>query len=106
MATHWGGAVIRTTHVTGLFTDSGLLVGRLSSLLCRKRCGKYFDEFDRAVVTDDVSKLSVLGSIAISFFIGVFVGSHLFNAMKHWAFLVPASVTGTIGVFYAFFRVR
>ena len=29
MATHWGGAVIRTTHVTGLLTDVGLLLGRL-----------------------------------------------------------------------------
>ena len=39
LATHWGGAVIRTTHVTGLFTDVGLLLGRLASMLSRKRCG-------------------------------------------------------------------
>jgi len=105
MATHWGGAVVRTTHVTGLFTDVGLVLGRLLSLLCRKRCGAKFDDFDRAFVADDLSKLSVLLMIAWCFACGVFAGAHLHQEMDYLAFLVPASITGTIGLLYLIYRV-
>lgn len=97
--------MIRTTHVTGLFTDVGLLLGRLLSLFCRKRCGAKFDDFDRAFVDDDISKLSVLLMIAVVFVIGVFTGAHLYNAMEHRAFLVPAGITGFTGLAYSVYRV-
>lgn len=105
MATHWGGAVVRTTHVTGLFTDVGLLCGKLISLYCRKRCGRKFKKADRGVVADDLCKLSLLGMIASSFTVGIFVGAHLSAAMGHWAFLVPAGITGSIGLSYFIYRV-
>jgi len=105
MATHWGGAVVRTTHVTGLFTDVGLVFGRLLSLLCRKRCGAKFDDFDRAFVEDDLSKLSLLLMIALCFVCGVFGGAHLEQKMDYLAFLVPASITGTLGFSYLIYRV-
>jgi uncharacterized membrane protein YoaK (UPF0700 family) len=105
MATHWGGAVIRTTHVTGLFTDAGLLTGRLLSMLARKRCGRNFDAIDHVDAADDLSKLSVLVTIAISFLLGVAGGTHMFNRMEHHAFLIPATITGTLGLMYAFFRI-
>jgi uncharacterized membrane protein YoaK (UPF0700 family) len=105
MCTHWGGAVVRTTHVTGLFTDVGLLMGRMLSIFCRKRCGSKFDDFDRAFVEDDLSKLSALFSIALAYIIGVFIGAHLYIAMEHWAFLVPAGITGSIGLTYSVYRV-
>jgi uncharacterized membrane protein YoaK (UPF0700 family) len=105
MATHWGGAVIRTTHVTGLLTDVGLLLGRMASMLCRKRCGKDFDRFDIVFMQDDMSKLSVLATIAASFLTGVVVGAFLEDAMGQRAFLVPAGITGCVGVAYSFYRV-
>merc|ERR1719440_302783 len=105
LATHWGGAVVRTTHVTGLFTDVGLVFGRLLSLLCRKRCGAKFDDFDRGFVHDDLSKLSLLLTIASCFVCGVLAGAHLHQDMKHLAFLVPASITGFIGLAYLIYRV-
>eukprot|EP00928_Gymnodinium_smaydae_P020064 TRINITY_DN17749_c0_g1_i1.p1 TRINITY_DN17749_c0_g1~~TRINITY_DN17749_c0_g1_i1.p1 ORF type:complete len:410 (+),score=96.35 TRINITY_DN17749_c0_g1_i1:49-1278(+) len=105
MATNWGGAVIRTTHVTGLFTDLGLLVGRLSSMLMRKRCGKNFDLIDHAEVADDLSKLSVLFTIACFFLIGVYIGALLHGLMGVAAFLVPAAFTGSAGVVYLVYRV-
>lgn len=105
LATSWGGAVIRTTHVTGLFTDVGLLIGRILSILARKRCGKNFDAFDQVEVADDLSKLSVLLSIGVAFFVGVFVGAHMHNALKRHAFLIPAGIEGTIGVAYFIYRV-
>lgn len=105
MATHWGGAVLRTTHVTGLFTDVGLLLGRLLSLFCRKRCGSRFDDFDKTLVEDDISKLSILGTIAITFVIGVTLGASCYKALKHHAFLLPAGLTGCAGLLYSCYRV-
>jgi len=105
LATNWAGAVVRTTHVTGLFTDLGLLMGRLLSMFCRNRCGRTFDEIDRLEVDDDLSKLSVLGGIALGFLVGVFTGNHLFWALAAKAFLVPAGITGSIGLAYSFYRV-
>jgi len=105
MATHWGGAVIRTTHVTGCLTDVGLLLGRMLSLCCRKRCGRRFDDFDRAFLQDDISKLSVLVMILVAFLAGAFTGAHLYNALDNLALLVPASITGVIGVMYSIYRV-
>merc|ERR1711941_174702 len=63
------------------------------------------DDFDRAFVEDDLSKLSVLLTIAASFLIGIFVGTHLHKSMKEWTFLVPASITGIAGVAYSIYRV-
>jgi uncharacterized membrane protein YoaK (UPF0700 family) len=105
MATHWGGAVIRTTHVTGLFTDVGLLTGRLISMMLRKGCGKRFDDIDRALFADDVSKLSVLWSIASAFLVGCIVGTKLHSEIEEYAFLIPAAITGTAGVTYMIYRV-
>jgi uncharacterized membrane protein YoaK (UPF0700 family) len=105
LATHWGGAVVRTTHVTGLFTDVGLLLGRLSSMLMRKRCGRDFSRAEQDAVADDLSKLSVLGSIAGGFLVGIALGVALFDAMQHYAFLVPAGVLGSFGLAYMFYRV-
>lgn len=105
LATHWGGAVIRTTHVTGLFTDVGLLIGRVLSMLVRKRCGRAFDDIDRAACADDVSKLSVLGTIATAYVVGIFLGAHLHAALGYHAFLIPAAVTGSVGFTYSCYRV-
>merc|ERR1719498_225651 len=105
LATHWGGAVVCTTHVTGLCTDVGLPLGRLSSMLMRKRCGRDFSRAEQDAAADDLSKLSVLGSIAGGFLVGIAFGVALFDAMQHYAFLVPAAVLGSFGLVYMFYRV-
>jgi uncharacterized membrane protein YoaK (UPF0700 family) len=103
LATHWGGAVVRTTHVTGLFTDVGLLCGRLLSLLT-SRCGR-LDSDDTVAAADDLSKLSVLGSIASAFLAGIVLGTHLFLSIGHLAFLIPAAAIGSYGCLYLCYRV-
>jgi len=97
-ATHWGGAALRTTHVTGLFTDVGLLIGRLMTMLarCCRSCGK-LSPSDRATTADDASKLSLLISIASSFLLGIYLGTHTYNAMGPFAFLLPAVAVGSVG---------
>lgn len=105
LATQWGTAILRTTHVTGLFTDVGLLVGRVTSLLVRRRCGMRLDNIDKGELQDDLSKLSVLLTIATGFFCGVLVGAILAGSMKEHAFLIPAGVTGIAGLSYSIYRV-
>ena len=54
----------------------------------RKRCGKRFDPLDQVYFADDLSKLSVLLTIAVCFILGIIVGAYLHNDLEHWAFLV------------------
>lgn len=105
MATHWGGAVVRTTHVTGLFTDVGLLIGRLASITIRKRFGKRFDVIDRVEVIDNARKLSFLTMLAICFLVGIIAGEKVHNQIHEYAFLFPACVVGVLGLAYLFHRV-
>jgi uncharacterized membrane protein YoaK (UPF0700 family) len=104
LATHWGGAVTRTTHVTGLFTDVGLLLGRLLSMVANKCC-KQSEAFDTVAAADDLNKLSVLGSIAVAYLVGIILGVHSFDAIGHEAFLIPAAAVGAVGIVYLCKRV-
>jgi len=74
-------------------------------MLVRRRCGKDFSNAEKDAAADDLSKLSVLGSIAAGFLIGIVAGVALHNAMEHYAFLVPAAVLGSFGLAYSFYRV-
>eukprot|EP00931_Biecheleriopsis_adriatica_P095223 TRINITY_DN68863_c0_g1_i1.p1 TRINITY_DN68863_c0_g1~~TRINITY_DN68863_c0_g1_i1.p1 ORF type:complete len:423 (-),score=89.60 TRINITY_DN68863_c0_g1_i1:119-1354(-) len=105
LCTEWGGATIRTTHVTGLLTDVGLLIGRMASMLARKRCGKSFDIIDSGLFADDRSKLAVLTILGCSFLLGSYLGALVFNAWQEKGFLLPAGVTGSLGLAYLFYRV-
>lgn len=105
MATMWGGAVVRTTHVTGLVTDVGLLMGRLLSMGVRKRCGWRFDSFDRVAAEDDLSKMRVLVTLGVAFLLGIFAGAYMESEVQRNAFLIPAAVTGGAGILYATYRV-
>jgi len=105
MATSWGGAVVRTTHVTGLLTDVGLLLGRISSLCARKRCGRRFDRFDKVAFEDDRTKLRVLVTIGLAFLVGIVVGAALETELHRNAFLIPAAITGGAGLLHLAYRV-
>merc|ERR1712070_575490 len=92
LATHWGGVVVRTTHVTGLFTDVGLLNGRLLSLLATR--GRHLEGDDRVAAADDLSKLSVLACLAVAFLSGIILGTTSFQTIGNYSFLVPAAAVG------------
>merc|ERR550514_782378 len=74
-------------------------------MFARKGCGRRFDDIDRMAMQDDVSKLSVLWSIASAFLVGCIVGTKLHSEIEEYAFLVPAAITGTAGVSYMIYRV-
>lgn len=83
MASSYSGAVIRTTHVSGMVTDIGIILGHwLRRLPCdRKRLGLY--------------ALLISGFVA-----GGVVGAILFARVSYQALLFPAALTGLAGLVY------
>ncbi len=67
--TKLSGAVIRTTHVTGIVTDMGIEVGRL---LSRRGANT---ESAEMVPAANMSRLRVLGGLLLAFFVGGVVGA-------------------------------
>ena len=87
MATTYSGAVVRTTHVSGKFTDLGIGLGHaLRGMPLAKR------------------RLMLSGLIIVSFFAGGAIGAWLFRAIGYGALLVPAASTGIVGVVYGAYR--
>lgn len=87
MATTYSGAVIRTSHLSGMFTDLGIGLGHaLRGLPLQKR------------------RLLLCGLIIISFFVGAMLGALLFVRFGYAALAAPAGMTGIIGFGYAAYR--
>lgn len=83
MATSYSGAVVRTTHVTGIITDLGLALGVAArgQRVDRRRLGLY-------------------AILLTGFFVGGACGGWLFLHLGYDALLIPAALTGTAGVVY------
>merc|ERR1712048_1000516 len=107
MCTMHFGAVVRTTHVTGLVTDLGLTIGRLWAVLFKNGCRfPRLSIVDREQINVDILKLQVLIILGVAFFVGCITGAYLNSWMGAYAFLVPASITGAGGFLCVFFRQR
>lgn len=89
MATTYSGAVIRTTHVTGIVTDLGIALGQLArrEQIDRRRIGLYLVLF-------------------VAFFVGATAGGLGFRFFDFDVLLFPAFLTGTAGVSYFLFTKR
>ncbi|MEX1668630.1 YoaK family protein [Zhongshania guokunii] len=88
LASTYSGAVVRTTHVTGIFTDLGLMIGA-------KLRGENFDR-----------RKAILFVLIISGFIsGAGLGAYLFNAMQFFALAVPAGICFLLASGYRVYRV-
>eukprot|EP00929_Paragymnodinium_shiwhaense_P094120 TRINITY_DN5456_c0_g1_i1.p1 TRINITY_DN5456_c0_g1~~TRINITY_DN5456_c0_g1_i1.p1 ORF type:complete len:477 (-),score=109.70 TRINITY_DN5456_c0_g1_i1:660-2048(-) len=102
MCTAHFGAVVRTTHLTGLTTDSGLTIGRLLSILIRARCNKRnFRKLDWAEVNVDLKKLLVFASLFAGYVLGVCSGASLSAVLSIHALFIPAFITGCGGLTYS-----
>jgi uncharacterized membrane protein YoaK (UPF0700 family) len=87
MATTYSGALIRTSHVSGMFTDLGIMLGHvLRGLPVGKR------------------RLALCLLIIAFFFSGGIVGAWLFAVLGYASLYVPAALTGTIGLGYVLYR--
>lgn len=86
LATRYSGAIIRTTHVTGVFTDLGIILGAK----CR---GERFDK-RRAV-------LMLL--IIAGFILGGWFGAYVFRSLQFYTLLVPAFICLLLAASYKFY---
>lgn len=92
------GSVIRTTHMTGIVTDIGLIVGRHISGFVKRRCCRRIHFADEE--PGEVRKLVLLLLLLLSFLIGVAAGSGLAQALHEISLLVPAIIAFLAGSGY------
>lgn len=87
MATTYSGAVVRTTHLSGMFTDLGIGLGHaLRGLPLQKR------------------RLLLCTLIIVSFLVGAAIGGWLFMHLGYVALALPAAATGIAGLGYTTYR--
>lgn len=84
LATTYSGAIVRTTHVTGIFTDLGLMIGA-------KLRGQHFDNRKALLF------LLIIGG----FIIGGALGAFAFKALTFDALYIPAAICLLLAISYA-----
>ncbi|BED88240.1 MULTISPECIES: YoaK family protein [unclassified Pseudoalteromonas] len=89
LATNYSGAVVRTTHLTGIFTDLGLMIGKALK-------GETFD----------TRKGVMFLLIIIGFLLGGITGFILFEYSSILALVVPALACFVLSVTYRVYRIR
>ena len=89
MATTYSGAVIRTTHLSGMVTDLGILLGQLL----------------RGIVIER-RRLAVCLTVISGFLIGSLIGAWLFSWLGFRTLLVPAALTGITALAYGAYLSR
>jgi uncharacterized membrane protein YoaK (UPF0700 family) len=89
LVTTYSGAVIRTTHVTGIFTDLGLMLGS------RLR-GEAFDK----------RKAVLFLLIIMGFILGGVFGAYLFSVLKFNALLIPAAICLLLALSYSIYSAK
>lgn len=89
MASTYSGAIIRTTHLTGILTDFGVLIG---------------NKF--AGVSTDRKRIALLAIILSSFTCGGLLGAFSYHLLGALAMVVPAIIIGVSAVAYEIFRRR
>lgn len=87
MATTYSGALVRTTHLSGMFTDLGIMLGHAlrGMPLARRR-------------------LALCALVIGFFFAGGLLGAWLFLRVGYAALYLPALLTGTAGIGYVAIR--
>eukprot|EP00929_Paragymnodinium_shiwhaense_P024016 TRINITY_DN1489_c0_g1_i1.p1 TRINITY_DN1489_c0_g1~~TRINITY_DN1489_c0_g1_i1.p1 ORF type:complete len:442 (+),score=87.95 TRINITY_DN1489_c0_g1_i1:94-1419(+) len=107
MCTAHFGAVVRTTHLTGLFTDCGLTLGRVINIFIRVRCNKRnCGPLDWAEFFVDIKKMMVFTLLFFGYVIGVCIGAECADILGVEALFIPASITGFGGIAYSILKAR
>jgi len=92
------GSVVRTTHVTGIATDIGLITGRHIMSFFRRRLCKRLTFADEE--PGEERKLLLLLLLLLSFLAGVAAGSGLARVWGEFSLLVPAIIALLSGAGY------
>lgn len=87
MVSTYSGNVLRTSHLTGMFTDLGIFVGQM---------------FSRAPV--EKRRLHISFVVISAFLSGGIGGSFLFHTWRYATLYVPAAMSGIMALIYATHR--
>ncbi len=86
LASTYSGAIIRTTHLTGVVTDLGVLVGHMIH-----------------GIKIDTRRIKLFLTLIVAFILGGILGGFCYNLWNNWAMLVPAAIVGISSIGYSFF---
>jgi uncharacterized membrane protein YoaK (UPF0700 family) len=89
LATKYSGAVIRTTHMTGIFTDLGIMFGAV----LRKE-------------TFDKRKFILFILIILGFIVGGSIGSIFYKMYQFYTLLIPVCICFVLAFAYRVYRLR
>ena len=89
LATTYSGAVVRTTHVTGIFTDLGIMLGAVVR----------GDPFDKR-------RALLFSLIVLGFILGGTLGAFSFASLAFLSLLIPAGVCLSLALFYALYKAK
>ena len=89
LVTTYSGAVIRTTHVTGIFTDLGIMLGA-------KLRGEAFDN----------RKAFLFLLIIVGFIVGGTLGAYGFSHLEFDALFIPAGMCVLLALSYSIYTSR
>ncbi len=95
MVTRLSGAVIRTTHLTGITTDLGIKLVRIAYATADRLRGR------PATAAPDMKRFRLLATIWLSFLSGATVGPALYIAIGSRAMLLPVFVLLLLALFDA-----
>lgn len=99
MVSTYSGASLRTTHLTGMFTDLGIFVGHSVRRMLRV-------ESQAEVQPTEWKKVRLWLALIVSFAAGGTAGGLLFPKYQYGALYFPAVLTGTVGVWYSVYAWR
>lgn len=88
MVTTYSGSVVRTTHLSGMFTDLGIFLGHALRGL-----------------PVDARRLRLCITIISAFFCGGVVGAFVFRILGYETLFIPAALTGLTSLSYGLYRI-
>ena len=89
MVSHYKGAIIRTTHLSGVLTDIGLSLG-----------------YKARGLSIENRRISLHLLIFLGFLIGGLIASYLYSYLKLHSFLIPIGLSSSMSVAYWIFYLR
>ncbi len=89
MVSTYSGAVVRTTHLSGMFTDLGIFIGHAL----------------RGIPIDS-KRLRLCVVVITGFLFGGIAGTFAFNALSYAALFIPAGLTAAAAVVYGVYYYR
>ncbi len=89
MASSYSGAVIRTTHISGMVTDMGIILGHWLRRL-----------------PPDLIRFKLYATMISGFVLGSMIGAVLFQKFSYAALSIPAAMTGGASIAYTIYTFK